>query len=42
MQALWGKANVEKKYSYLHYSPMADGQIAEISLERVHLFSVAS
>lgn len=42
MQALWGKADVKKKYSYLHYPSMAGGQIAEISLESVPLVSVAS
>lgn len=35
-------ASVEKKYSHLHYPSIADGQIAEISLEQVHPLSVAS
>lgn len=38
-QSPWDKANVGKKYSYLHYLPVADGRTAEISLEWVHLFS---
>lgn len=42
MQALWSKANIEKKESYLCYPPMADGQTVEISLEWVHLFSGVS
>lgn len=37
-----GKATVEKKYSYLPYPSTADGQTAEMSLERLHLFSAAN
>lgn len=39
MQPPQDKATVGKKYSCLHYLPVADGRTAEISLEWLHLFS---